>query len=125
MSATPSRGASPAVQDPVPAGAPLLAAYAELARLSAAMLDAARRGDWDEVASHEAECARRTEHLRQLASPGTESLAEAEREHCIALIQQVLADDAAIRDLAQPWMKELEQIIRSTRPRHPVYSSFR
>ncbi|WP_296465055.1 flagellar protein FliT [Pigmentiphaga sp.] len=100
-------------------------AYMELAELSSAMLAAARRGDWDEVASYEAECARRTDYVRQLSTPGTESLPKAEREGCIALIQQVLADDAAIRDLAQPWMKELEQILRPNRQRHFTYSPFR
>lgn len=106
-------------------GSALRTAYMDLARLSAAMLEAARRGDWDAVTSHEAECARRTEHVRRLASPGTEALPEAERQGCIALIQQVLADDAAIRELAQPWLKELEQILRPGRHGHLAYSSFR
>ncbi|MDX3904135.1 MAG: flagellar protein FliT [Pigmentiphaga sp.] len=109
---------------PLPASS-LKGGYAELARLSAAMLDAARRGDWEEVASYEGECARRTEELRRLPSLSSEGMDSHERENCIALIQQILADDAAIRDLAHPRMKELEQILRPRRHRLPGYASFR
>jgi len=103
-----------------PGGVPSMAAlYQSLADLSHIMLDAAQRGDWDEVTSLEAACAQLVEQLRQRP---IEACPPGERDTCMQFIHEILANDAATRDLAQPWMKELEQILRPRRSHFPAYS---
>ncbi|WP_296557568.1 flagellar protein FliT [Pigmentiphaga sp.] len=95
---------------PAPAG--LAALYGQLAEISRAMLAAARRGDWDAVTASESDCAGLVGQLRLRP---IETCPPAERETCMHLIREILANDAATRDIAEPWMKELEQILRPRR----------
>ena len=59
--------------------------YEAIAASSRRMLDAARREDWDEVAREE--------------------------ESCLALMRAMLADDAEVRDLAEPWLARLQTLL--------------
>jgi flagellar protein FliT len=87
--------------------------YQQLSDLSGAMLEAARRGDWDTVTSTERDCARLIRDLRQ--NPDHTALSEIEHDERLRLLRKILADDAEVRDLAQPWMRELERIIKGSR----------
>ncbi len=87
--------------------------YQQLSDLSGAMLAAARRGDWDTVISTEQLCARVIGELQSNPQPLPEKgPAQTER---MRLLRKILADDAEVRDLAQPWMRELERILRNSR----------
>jgi flagellar protein FliT len=98
-----------------------LSHYRALADTYAGMREAAQRGDWDAVAKAELGCRSRIEALRAL---GKAPLGEAARRQKFALIQAMLADDAAIRDLAQPWMRRLEDLIGSSRNARRVDASY-
>lgn len=82
-------------------------AYERIASLTAAMLDAARDAQWDLLLQLENECREVFSDLVAAADnpPATH---EAQRRKA-ALIQQVLADDAEIRKLVEPWVAELGQ----------------
>jgi flagellar protein FliT len=95
----------------------LIERYQDIARLSRAMLAAAHRGDWDEVARLEASCRGLIEHLRRAAMTG--ALNGVEQQRRIELLREILRDDAQIRMRAEPWLTELEQLVALPRGRVP------
>ncbi|MBV8211457.1 MAG: flagellar protein FliT [Burkholderiaceae bacterium] len=95
---------------PVPA---LIERYRDIARLSHDMLAAARREDWNEVARLAADCSSLIERLKRAAL--VEPLDEAEQQHRLELLREILRDDAQIRIRAEPWLAELEQLMGLTR----------
>ena len=94
------------------AQARVLGSYQELADAYAGMLAAARSGDWDAVAAAELGCRPRLAALRALGEVALD-LEAGKRK--FALIQRLLAADAEIRDLAQPWMRRLEDLMSGAR----------
>lgn len=101
-----------ACEDADTAPAALVVLYGRLAELSRTMLAAAQRGDWDAVTASESDCAGLVGQLHRCP---IETCPPAERETCMRLIREILANDAATRDIAEPWMKELERILRPRR----------
>ncbi|GAA0494012.1 flagellar protein FliT [Pigmentiphaga daeguensis] len=95
-----------------PDPAQLAVLYGQLAEISRTMLAAAQRGDWDAVTASESACAGLVGQLRRCP---IETCPPAERETCMHLIREILANDAATRNIAEPWMRELEQILRPRR----------
>ncbi len=98
----------------------LLNIYAIFAEHSGAMLESAQRGDWDDVTRREKACSQLIDVLRNFSS--LKPAHEDERQECMRLVRKVLADDAAIREIAQPWLRELDQILRPLNGRRPVHS---
>ncbi|VCU69929.1 flagellar biosynthesis protein FliT [Pigmentiphaga humi] len=91
---------------------PLQALYLQLTDISRTMLAAARRGDWDALTEQESACAQLVGQLRHCP---IETCPPAERQACMGLIREILANDAATRDIAEPRMKELGQMLRPRR----------
>ncbi len=86
--------------------------YETLAKRSAAMLDAARRSDWDAVTSIEQEC---SEIIGGLKSSLDAVPADAKaRQRKTQIIRRMLIEDAEIRDLAQPQLARLARMIQVT-----------
>lgn len=85
--------------------------YRLMADASRRMLAAAREDDWDRVCAVEKECATLIVELSQMGdlAPTDPSL----RQQKIDLMKRVLADDAALRLLSQPWLKKLDALLRS------------
>ena len=114
-----------AVQAPAPDTPPrgsettLQSVYEGFAELSSAMLDAAERGDWDAVTAGEQSCGRLIDFLKHA---NLVPIDEAERLECMRLVRKVLADDAAIRGLAQPRLAELDRILRPSHGRMRTHS---
>ncbi len=86
----------------------LIEHYEAIAVASQAMLAAARRDDWDEVARQEQLCRGLIARLQQAAQNSSESIDNRRR---FAVLRAVLADDAEIRERAEPWLRELEQFL--------------
>ncbi len=86
--------------------------YQRMADASRRMLSAARMDDWDAVCAAEKECATLIAELSKLGdlSPSDPAL----RQQKLGLMKRVLADDAEIRQLTQPWMRKLEDMMRTT-----------
>ena len=86
--------------------------YTRMAAASGRMLAAARRDDWDSVTEAEKECSRLIAELSTMGDlvPSDPDL----REQKLTLMKRVLADDAEIRVLTQPWMQRLDTLLRSS-----------
>lgn len=90
----------------------IVAHYMRMASLSQRMLAAAVDDDWDRVCATEQECARVIDALSSIGdlSPTDPAL----RRQKLDLMKRVLADDAAIRLLSQPWLKKLDAMLQTT-----------
>ncbi len=86
--------------------------YENVASITDQMLAAARVGDWDNLVVLESRCADQVNILKSSEPPAP--LSGVSRERKVAIIKKILADDRAIRDLAEPWMAKLSQLINSS-----------
>jgi len=87
----------------------ILSCYETIAAASSRMLGAARASDLDVLEQAESECAAMIAHLRRIGDGQTLSAAGTRRK--MDIIRRVLANDAQIRELAQPWLKSIERLI--------------
>lgn len=95
--------------------------YEEMTALSARMVDAARRNDWDNLIELE----RSVGELRlRLADDDNNRLDTGERERKAALIQRILADDAEIRRHTEPWMEQVRQFLGGARRKRQVEQTY-
>lgn len=86
--------------------------YERMAGASRRMLVAARDADWDAVTALEADCAAIIAELKTLGETG--GMSEADTQKKATIIRGLLADDAEIRNLAQPRLADLSALIAST-----------
>ena len=91
----------------------LLSTYDRLSRTTGCMVNAAQRGDWDRLVSLEKDCAHLVSELSMLESD--EALPRSLRTRKQALIRKVLADDAIIRNITEPWVQQLESMLGANR----------
>ncbi len=100
----------------------LLTYYEAIERASAEMLSAARAGDWDQVVKLEGACVLLITQLKQAAdalaadATGIPATADAAREKS-RIMQRILVNDAEIRQLAEPWLAELDETLAGRRGR--------
>lgn len=106
----------PALPHPLPRSAdpgvehsPLLQCYAAIEQVSQSMVQAAHRGDWDQVVQLEASCALLISHLKQTAR--TQPLRKTEQRRKAGIMQRILLNDAQIRALAEPELDALGQLM--------------
>lgn len=100
-----------------------LAIYESIAVVSAGMRDAARAADWDALVDAEHECRRLVEAARGM--PREVVLDAAARERKAAILRAVLANDAEIRDLAQPRLAELARMLKLCAGERKVRDAYR
>ena len=84
--------------------------YESVSAASGRMLHAARDSDWDALIEQEKVCAALIEALR--AAGAERELSGEAMVRKAAIIHRVLADDAEIRRLTQPWLRKLEELLR-------------
>jgi flagellar protein FliT len=89
-----------------------LSYYEAVAAGSGRMLRAAQNGDWEALIEQEKACAGLIEALR--AADAERKLSGAALVRKGAIIRQVLAEDAEIRCLTQPWLRRLGELLRSS-----------
>ena len=87
----------------------LLNYYEAIERASQDMLEAARAGNWDHVVKLEGACALLISQLRHAASK--QSLGAEEAQLKSRIMQRILINDAEIRQLAEPWLEDLDDIL--------------
>lgn len=90
----------------------MLDTYEALSDLTGTMLTAARRGEWDELATLEERCRSYVGNLMQSAPV---ALNESEQRTKVAIIRTILQNDAKIRALAEPRLHELQERLSQTR----------
>lgn len=88
-----------------------LAVYENVLLITGQMLEAARVRDWEQVTELEVRC---TEQVEALKAEGSTATLEGElREKKVQLLQGILKNDRAIRDITHPWMNELSALIHT------------
>jgi len=92
----------------------LIDQYEEIAQASRSMLQAAHEGDWDRVEHIQSRCGEMIAALKLASTKST--LATSEQRRRIELLRAILSDDAQIRARAEPWLRDLEEFLRSSAP---------
>lgn len=87
----------------------LLEFYEAIERASEDMLQAARDGDWDRVVKLEGACAVLISQLKHAASGRELDAQEARMKSKI--MRRILQNDAQIRNLAEPWLEDLDRLL--------------
>jgi flagellar protein FliT len=87
----------------------LLNYYQAIERASQDMLDAARHGNWDEVLKLEGACALLISQLKHNAA--SSQLGQDEAQFKSRIMQRILMNDAEIRQLAEPWLDDLDALL--------------
>ena len=90
---------------------PVIENYEILSVLTAQMRDAAIQCKWDLMVNLEKQCRQRVAFMKPLDASAP--LDETSRLRKVALIRKILADDAEIRNRTDPWMAQLQRIIKS------------
>jgi flagellar protein FliT len=86
--------------------------YEFLSSAMGQMCAAAKEGAWARMAALEKNCSPRIAAMK--AHGARAPLDETARQRKYALIRKILADDAEIRNLADPSMAQLQRILQST-----------
>ncbi len=89
--------------------ATLLSYYQAIEEASQGMLAAARAGNWDTVVKLEGACALLISQLKHAA--GKQPLASDEAQLKSRIMQRILVNDAEIRQLAEPWLEDLDDLL--------------
>jgi flagellar protein FliT len=116
MRPMPLTTATPSDMDPQ-----LLSYYEAIERASADMLAAARAGNWDEVVKLEGACVLLISQLRHQAELGDEAGLDSAALPLEAaktksrIMQRILVNDAEIRQLAEPWLQDLDDTLAGRR----------
>lgn len=88
----------------------LLHYYQAIEKASQDMLEAARVGNWDQVLKLEGACALLISQLKQTAANG-QPLGSEEAQFKSRIMQRILINDAEIRQLAEPWLDDLDDLL--------------
>ena len=87
----------------------LLNYYQAIEKASQDMLEAARTGNWDQVLKLEGACALLISQLKHTAT--THPLGTDEAQLKSRIMQRILVNDAEIRQLAEPWLDDLDALL--------------
>jgi len=100
----------------------MIKTYECILTVTGEMLEAARAADWDRLVEREGRCRMLVEQLK--ATGDHVVLDDSARRRKTEIIRQVLSDDAAIRDLTQPWMARLQQLISSAGRERQLHAAY-
>lgn len=90
----------------------ILSTYESLSELTGTMLNAASKGEWDHLAELEIRC---KGHIDSLMQAAPVALNATEQYAKVAIIREILQNDAKIRALTEPRLHELQQRLAMTR----------
>ncbi len=91
----------------------LLNFYEAIERASADMLEAARAGNWDHVIKLEGACVLLISQLKNAARGNALSSEESQLKSRI--MKRVLVNDAEVRQLAEPWLDDINDLLHGRR----------
>ena len=89
--------------------ASLLNYYEAIEKASSDMLESARTGNWDHVVKLEGACALLISQLKHAAAK--QALGAEEAQLKSRIMQRILVNDAEIRQLAEPWLEDLDNLM--------------
>ncbi len=90
----------------------VIATYEAILATTNQMLEAAINNDWDRLVALEQDCKQLVEEL--IAQHHGQPLSGQFQQRKAQLIRQVLADDAKIRNITEPWMARLQTLLASS-----------
>jgi flagellar protein FliT len=90
----------------------VISLYETVAGITDKMLAAARNGDWEQLIELEALCSSHVATLKTGEPPVP--LTGTVRERKVQIIQKILSDDREIRNITEPWMANLSNLMNST-----------
>jgi flagellar protein FliT len=100
----------------------LLNVYEKVAHITAEMRVAAQANDWELLAKLEDDCSQHVGTLREFESPS--ELPHDLKSKKISIIKQILADDRAIREITEPWMLKLSNLMQSSSTSRKLSQSY-
>lgn len=95
--------------------------YKQLSTITGQMRDAADAGDWEKLIALEKRCAQQVAEIKPHDAMPSD---EASRLQKVALIKKMLADDKAIRARTEPWMQQLDRIMKSARSEQRLQQAY-
>lgn len=98
--------------------------YEEVRETSLLMLQAARDNDWERLVAGERQCAAVIGRLQAYGDDAT-LLDGPAKKRAHEIICAILAHDAEIRDLTQPWLRQLETHLGVSRMSRRVAAAYR
>jgi flagellar protein FliT len=101
----------------------ILEGYEEVRATSLLMLQAARDRDWEALVAGERQCAAVIGRL-QAAGADNKLLDETAKKRAYEIIRAILAHDAEIRELTQPWLLQLETHLGTSRMSRRVADAY-
>ena len=99
----------------------LLQYYQAIEEASQNMLEAARQGNWDQVLKLEGACALLITQLKHQAA--AKPLGQDEAQFKSRIMQRILVNDAEIRQLAEPWLDNLDELLAGRTKTCLLYTS--
>lgn len=103
----------------------MIGTYESILAVTAQMLDAARAADWDLLVDRERKCRKLVESVMRANSANQMALEPRLRERKVEIIRKVLADDAEIRNLTEPWMQRLQHMLTSVGQERKLHAAYR
>lgn len=100
----------------------IIEAYEGIGTATRNMLQAALDSNWDELVALEIRCRAMVERL--IAAEPHDPLNPAQQQRKAEIIRQVLADDAAIRNLTEPWMAQLHHFLGSATREQKLHQAY-
>ena len=89
----------------------IITPYETILAITGQMLDAARNDDWERLVALEKDCKKLVEEL--IAENYGLPLSSQFQQRKAEIIRKVLADDAEIRSITEPWMAQLQSFLGS------------
>lgn len=104
-------------------GTQTISTYEEILAITEQMLQAAQNSNWDELVSLEHDCKQLTFQLIEQHSQ--QKLSEEQQKKKITLIQQILAHDAEIRTITEPWITHLQNLLTTHVQKRKLQHTYR
>ena len=101
----------------------IIGTYETILDITGQMLRAAQDSDWDLLVSLEEDCRISVEKL--MAGNPAQPLPARLQQRKVEIIRQVLADDAEIRNITEPWMLQLQNILGNTNRERRLNQAYR
>ena len=100
----------------------MIATYEQILALMNLMHRAADAREWEQLVALEQQCKKLVQGLieRDRGAPLGETL----RERKISLVRQVLAVDAAIRNITEPWLRELQGLLTTRNRQQQLFATY-
>jgi flagellar protein FliT len=100
----------------------IIQTYEAILAVTRDMLEAARRGEWDLLVEREQACRLLVDRL--MAARTGAALEPEARRRKVEILRSVLADDAEIRNLTQPWLARLQHLMASAGQERRLHAAY-